>query len=130
MQNWLTCRGTRPQRLSAELATIVGVEEARDLAAILGVEETSRAECVKLLRAYLKANELQDPANRQCFLTTIVDVEEASCAKCVKLLWASLKADELQDPAITPDEKMAPVFCWNRKISWHWQGELSYMYYI
>ena len=38
---------TRPLKLSADLAAIVGVEEA------------SRAECVKLLWAYLKANELQ-----------------------------------------------------------------------
>ena len=38
---------TRPLKLSDDLAAIVGVEEA------------SRAECVKLLWAYLKANELQ-----------------------------------------------------------------------
>ena len=30
-----------------------------DLAAIIGVEEASRAECIKLIWAYLKANELQ-----------------------------------------------------------------------
>ena len=30
-----------------------------DLAAIIGVEEASRAECIKLIWAYLKANKLQ-----------------------------------------------------------------------
>ena len=30
-----------------------------DLAAIVGVEEASRAECIKLIWAYLKANDLQ-----------------------------------------------------------------------
>ena len=38
---------TQPKKLSAELADIVGVKEA------------SRAECVKLLWAYLKKHELQ-----------------------------------------------------------------------
>ena len=38
---------TKPHKLSADLAAIVGVEKA------------SRAKCVKLLWAYLKANELQ-----------------------------------------------------------------------
>ena len=38
-----------------------------DLAAVVGVEEASRVECVKLLWAYLKANELQDPVNKQYF---------------------------------------------------------------
>ena len=46
---------TRPLKLSDDLAAIVGVEEA------------SRAECIKLLWAYLKAKELQDPANKQYF---------------------------------------------------------------
>ena len=38
-----------------------------DLAAIIGVTEASRAECVKHLWAYLKANNLQDPENKQFF---------------------------------------------------------------
>merc|ERR1711934_285168 len=46
---------TKPLKLSADLADIVGVEKA------------SRAECVKLLWAYLKDKELQDPANKQYF---------------------------------------------------------------
>merc|ERR1712110_1190813 len=46
---------TKPMKLSADLAAIVGKEEA------------SRAECVKELWAYLKKNNLQDPANKQYF---------------------------------------------------------------
>merc|ERR1712241_741783 len=38
-----------------------------DLAAIIGKTEASRAECVKYLWAYLKANNLQDPENKQFF---------------------------------------------------------------
>merc|ERR1711971_1542885 len=38
-----------------------------DLAAIVGKEKASRAECVKLLWAYLKDKELQDPENKQYF---------------------------------------------------------------
>merc|ERR1712080_454772 len=45
---------TKPMKLSAELADIVGKKEA------------SRAECIKQLWAYLKKN-LQDPENRQFF---------------------------------------------------------------
>jgi upstream activation factor subunit UAF30 len=46
---------TKPMKLSAELAAIVGKKEA------------SRAECIKLLWAYLKEHNLQDPANKQFF---------------------------------------------------------------
>merc|ERR1712079_32638 len=46
---------TKPMKLSAELADIVGKKEA------------SRAECIKQLWAYLKKNNLQDPANKQFF---------------------------------------------------------------
>merc|ERR1712038_2014100 len=46
---------TKPMKLSAELADIVGTKEA------------SRAECIKQLWAYLKKNNLQDPANKQFF---------------------------------------------------------------
>merc|ERR1712172_121134 len=46
---------TKPMKLSADLAAIVGKDEA------------SRAECIKLLWAYLKKNTLQDPENKQYF---------------------------------------------------------------
>merc|ERR1712112_34469 len=46
---------TKPMKLSAELSAIVGEEEA------------SRAQCVKLLWAYLKEKNLQDPENKQFF---------------------------------------------------------------
>ena len=46
---------TKPMKLSADLAAIVGKDEA------------SRAECIKLLWAYLKKNNLQDPENKQYF---------------------------------------------------------------
>merc|ERR1711879_301925 len=46
---------TKPMKLSADLADIVGKKEA------------SRAECIKLLWAYLKKNNLQDPENKQFF---------------------------------------------------------------
>merc|ERR1712008_231631 len=46
---------TKPMKLSADLADIVGKKEA------------SRAECIKELWAYLKKNNLQDPANKQFF---------------------------------------------------------------
>ena len=46
---------TKPMKLSADLAAIVGEEEA------------SRAQCVKLLWAYLKEHNLQDPENKQYF---------------------------------------------------------------
>merc|ERR1712045_617425 len=46
---------TKPMKLSPELADIVGQKEA------------SRAECIKQLWAYLKKNNLQDPANKQFF---------------------------------------------------------------
>merc|ERR1712129_110308 len=45
----------KPMKLSADLADIVGKKEA------------SRAECIKELWAYLKKNNLQDPANKQFF---------------------------------------------------------------
>merc|ERR1711874_20886 len=47
---------TKPMKLSAELADIVGKKEA------------SRAECIKKLRAYIKKNNLQDPENKQFFV--------------------------------------------------------------
>merc|ERR1712001_557114 len=47
---------TKPMKLSADLADIVGKKEA------------SRAECIKQLWAYLKKNNLQDPENKQFFI--------------------------------------------------------------
>lgn len=47
---------TRPMKVS------------EDLEAIIGVEEASRAECVKLLWAYLKENNLQCADNKQYFI--------------------------------------------------------------
>merc|ERR1711935_142081 len=47
---------TKPLKLSADLADIVGKKEA------------SRAECIKLLWAYLKKNNLQTPDNKQYFI--------------------------------------------------------------
>ena len=46
---------TKPMKLSADLAEIVGKKEA------------SRAECVKQLWAYLKKQNLQDPKNKLFF---------------------------------------------------------------
>ena len=46
---------TKPKRLSADLAAIVGKDEA------------SQAECMRLLWDYLKTNNLQDPQNPQYF---------------------------------------------------------------
>merc|ERR1712156_1193967 len=46
---------TKPMKLSAELADIVGKKEA------------SRAECIKQLWAYIKKNNLQDPENKRFF---------------------------------------------------------------
>ncbi|XP_040582697.1 uncharacterized protein [Lepeophtheirus salmonis] len=46
---------TKTMKLSNELADVVGKKEA------------SRAECIKLLWAYLKKHNLQDPENKQYF---------------------------------------------------------------
>merc|ERR1712124_19789 len=46
---------TKPMKLSADLADIVGKKEP------------SRAECIKQLWAYIKKNNLQDPENKQFF---------------------------------------------------------------
>ena len=46
----------KPMKLSADLADIVGKDEA------------SRAECVKLLWVYIKKNNLQDPEDKQYFI--------------------------------------------------------------
>ena len=39
-----------------------------DLAAVVGMDEASRAQCVKHLWAYIKDNNLQDPENKQYFV--------------------------------------------------------------
>merc|ERR1712058_4062 len=46
---------TAPMKVSPELAAIIGMKEA------------SRAQCVKHLWAYLKEHNLQDPENKQFF---------------------------------------------------------------
>merc|ERR1712083_827600 len=46
---------TKPMKLSADLAEVVGKKEA------------SRAECIKQLWAYIKKNNLQDPENKHFF---------------------------------------------------------------
>merc|ERR1711872_502947 len=46
---------TKPMKLSADLAAVVGQKQA------------SRAECIKQLWAYLKKNNLQDADNKQYF---------------------------------------------------------------
>merc|ERR1712086_736146 len=46
---------TKPMKLSADLAEVVGKKEA------------SRAECIKQLWAYIKKSNLQDPENKQFF---------------------------------------------------------------
>merc|ERR1711996_31364 len=46
---------TKPMKVSA------------DLKAIIGKDQSSRAQCVKELWAYLKKNNLQDPENKQFF---------------------------------------------------------------
>jgi len=47
---------TAPKRVSPELEAIIGVKEA------------SRAHLMKLLWAYIKENNLQDPENKQFFI--------------------------------------------------------------
>ena len=47
---------TKPMKLSPDLADIVGKDEA------------SRAECIKLLWDYIKKNNLQDPEDKQYFI--------------------------------------------------------------
>ena len=38
-----------------------------DLAAVVGMKEASRAQCIKMLWKYLKDHDLQDPENKQYF---------------------------------------------------------------
>ena len=47
---------TKPMKLSTDLTAIVGKDKA------------SRAECIKLLWAYLKKNNLYDPADKKYFI--------------------------------------------------------------
>merc|ERR1712203_426161 len=49
---------TKPLALSSELADLVGAKKG---------EQLSRPEVVKRILAYLKANKLQDPENKQYF---------------------------------------------------------------
>ena len=70
---------TKPMKLSADLADIVGKKEA------------SRAECVKQLWAYLKKNNLQDPENKQFFtpdkkMAKVFGTERMRCLSMTKFL--------------------------------------------
>ena len=70
---------TKPMKLSADLAEIVGKKEA------------SRAECVKQLWAYLKKNNLQDPENKQFFtpdkkMAKVFGTERMRCFAMTKFL--------------------------------------------
>ena len=70
---------TKPMKLSADLADIVGKKEA------------SRAECVKQLWAYLKKNNLQDPENKQFFtpdkkMAKVFGTERMRCFSMTKFL--------------------------------------------
>merc|ERR1712113_1115134 len=78
---------TKPMKLSAELSAIVGEEEA------------SRAQCVKLLWAYLKEKNLQDPENKQFFtpdkkMSKVFGNERMRCFSMAKFLTPHLTAIE------------------------------------
>merc|ERR1712002_950806 len=78
---------TKPMKLSAELSAIVGEEEA------------SRAQCVKLLWAYLKEKNLQDPENKQFFtpdkkMSKVFGNERMRCFSMTKFLTPHLTAIE------------------------------------
>jgi upstream activation factor subunit UAF30 len=74
---------TKPMKLSADLAEVVGKKEA------------SRAECVKQLWAYIKKNNLQDPENKQFFvpdkkMAKVFGSERLRCFSMSKFLSAHL----------------------------------------
>ena len=66
---------TKPMKLSAELADIVGKKEA------------SRAECIKQLWAYIKKHNLQDPENKQYFTP---DKKMAKVSERIHATWDPL----------------------------------------
>merc|ERR1712168_1526135 len=70
---------TKPMKLSAELSAIVGEEEA------------SRAQCVKLLWAYLKEKNLQDPDKK---MSKVFGNERMRCFSMTKFLTPHLTAIE------------------------------------
>merc|ERR1712182_123294 len=73
-----------------------------ELSAIVGEEEASRAQCVKLLWAYLKEKNLQDPENKQFFtpdkkMAKVFGNERMRCFSMSKFLTPHLSAIELGD---------------------------------
>ena len=77
---------TKPMKLSADLADIVGKKEA------------SRAECIKLLWAYLKKNNLQDPENKQFFtpdknMANVFGKDKIKAFPMTKLIGTHLKGE-------------------------------------
>merc|ERR1711862_560726 len=73
---------TKPMKLSADLAAIVGKDEA------------SRAECIKLLWAYLKKNNLQDPDKKMAkvsVLTAFALSEWPNSSLLISHKWVSKK---------------------------------------
>ena len=69
---------TKPMKLSAELADIVGKKEA------------SRAECIKQLWAYIKKNNLRDSENKRYFfpdkkMAKIFGQEKVQCLPTNKM---------------------------------------------
>merc|ERR1711971_1333515 len=71
---------TKPLKLSADLAAIVGKDEA------------SRAECIKELWAYLKKNNLQTPDNKQYFIPDKRWPRFSVLTKFVLSAWPSISA--------------------------------------
>merc|ERR1711971_708701 len=68
---------TKPMKLSADLAEVVGKKEA------------SRAECIKRLWAYIKKNNLQDPENKQFFNPDKKMAKVFGTDRIVPLVWPS-----------------------------------------
>ena len=67
-----------------------------ELAAIIGLKEASRAQCMKHLWAYLKEHNLQDPENNQFFrpdekLAKVFSTERISAFEVLKLKYLSVR---------------------------------------
>merc|ERR1711981_152403 len=76
---------TKPMKLSADLADIVGKKEA------------SRAECIKQLWAYIKKNNLQDPENKQFFTPDKRWQRYSVLTASVLLVWPNFFHPTFQD---------------------------------
>ena len=83
---------TKPMKLSADLAEIVGKKEA------------SRAESVKQLWAYLKKHNLQDPENKQFF------TPDKKMAKVKKILQYSFVNNFILDTIVSKNESFFACF--------------------